>query len=474
MSKRQLFHGRVVKTAVFITVTASLAIAQTRVTVPKNKYTPAQDVELGQQAAKEVEQQLPLLRDDGIASFVDRIGRRLVQVTSPELQHREFQYSFKVINVREINAFALPGGPMYINRGMMQAASVEGEVAGVMAHELSHVILRHGTAGATKQQPFAIGTIAGAIAGAIIGGRVGQVVAQGTQFGLGTYFLRYSREYEKQADLLGVQLMARAGYDPLDLMHMFQTIEKQGGGGGPQFLSDHPNPGNREAYIEQEASHLQIEGKAGDSRGFARVQDRLRSMSPAPTTEQVTRQGKQAPTTSGQPAPEARNIGTRVAPPSSRSKTYTEGNLFRVTVPENWRENATASSVRFAPDGAYGQVQGHAVFTHGVEIGFTRNEIHSLQEATQEFIDALAQSNPTLRAAGGLQNMKLSGRNGLVTTLNNVSEVTGRKEAVTVFTTLLRDGNLFYCIAVAPQDEYQAYQRSFQRVAQSIRLTDES
>ncbi len=194
---------------------------------------------------------------------------------------------------------------MYINRGMIQAAAVEGEVAGVMAHELSHVILRHGAAGATKQQPFQIGAIAGAIAGAIIGGDVGQVVSQGTQIGLGTYFLRYSREYEKQADLLGVQLMARAGYNPLDLMHMFQTIEKQGGGGGPQFMSDHPNPGNREAYITQEASHVRIERRAGDSREFARVQGRLRSMSPAPTTEQVMRR-EQTSTQSGQPAPDAR------------------------------------------------------------------------------------------------------------------------------------------------------------------------
>jgi len=350
---------------------------------------------------------------------------------------------------------------------MIQAARVEGEVAGVMAHELSHVILRHGTAGATKAQPFEIGAIAGAIVGAIIGGNVGEVVSQGTQFGLGTYFLRYSREYEKQADLLGVQLMARAGYDPLDLMHMFQTIEKQGGSGGPQFLSDHPNPGNREAYIKEEASHLQIAGQANDSREFARVQDRLRSMSPAPTTEQATR--RLAPTRSRQPAG---NIGTRVAPPSSRYKTYTEGNLFRVSVPDNWKEVATSLSVKFVPDGAYGEVQGHPVFTHGVELGFTRNEIHSLQEATQEFVDGLSQSNPSLRATGGLKNTKLSGRNGLMTTLTNVSETTGRGETVTIFTTLLRDDNLFYCIAVAPQDEYRAYERSFQRVAQSIRLTE--
>jgi len=467
MANRQLFRGRLLKVMLFLTVSASLAAAQTRITAPRNKYTPAQDVELGQQAAKEVEQQLPLLRDDGIESFVDRIGRRLVQVMPPEMEHREFRYSFKVINVREINAFALPGGPMYINRGMIQAARVEGEVAGVMAHELSHVILRHGTAGATKAQPFEIGAIAGAIVGAIIGGNVGEVVSQGTQFGLGTYFLRYSREYEKQADLLGVQLMARAGYDPLDLMHMFQTIEKQGGSGGPQFLSDHPNPGNREAYIKEEASHLQIAGQANDSREFARVQDRLRSMSPAPTTEQATR--RQAPTRSRQPAG---NIGTRVAPPSSRYKTYTEGNLFRVSVPDNWKEVATSLSVKFVPDGAYGEVQGHPVFTHGVELGFTRNEIHSLQEATQEFVDGLSQSNPSLRATGGLKNTKLSGRNGLMTTLTNVSETTGRGETVTIFTTLLRDDNLFYCIAVAPQDEYRAYERSFQRVAQSIRLTE--
>jgi hypothetical protein len=253
---------------------------------------------------------------------------------------------------------------------------------------------------------------------------------------------------------------------------MFQTIEKQGGGGGPQFMSDHPNPGNREAYITQEASHLRIEGRADDSREFARVQERLRSMPQAPTTEQVTRQGKQTPTRSGQPAPDARNIGTRVALPSSRYKSYSEGDLFRVSVPDNWREVAASSSVKFVPDGAYGRVQGHTVFTHGAELGFIRNEIHSLQEATQEFIDSLAQSNPSLRAHGGLQNTKLSGRKGLVGTFGNVSEVTGRGETVTVFTTLLRDGNLFYCIAVAPQDEYRAYQRSFQRVAQSIRLSD--
>src|SRR5438093_576402 len=167
-----------------MTLAATVASAQTRVVPPKNSYTPAQDLELGRQAAAQAEQQLPILRDDLVTSYVESIGRRLVAAIPPELQHPEFRYSFKVVNVREINAFALPGGPMFVNRGMIESANSEGEVAGVMAHELSHVVLRHGTAQASKATKYEIGEIAGAILGAIIGGNLGNIVAQGTQFGL--------------------------------------------------------------------------------------------------------------------------------------------------------------------------------------------------------------------------------------------------------------------------------------------------
>ena len=172
------------------------------------------------------------MRDDAVTSYVEGIGRRLVAAIPENRRHPEFRYTFKVVNVREINAFALPGGPMYVNRGMIEAARNEGEVAGVMAHELSHVVLRHGTAQASKATKFQFGAIAGAIAGAIIGGNLGTVISEGTRFGLGTAFLRYGRDYEKQADLLGAQVMARAGYDPKDMASMFQTIEKQGGRAG--------------------------------------------------------------------------------------------------------------------------------------------------------------------------------------------------------------------------------------------------
>src|SRR5438445_12926087 len=200
-----------------VVLAAEVASAQTRVVPPKNSYTPAQDVELGQQAAAQAEQQLPVMRDDEVTSYVQSIGRRLVDAIPPELQHPAFRYSFKVVNVREINAFALPGGPMFVNRGMIESANAEDEVAGVMAHELSHVVLRHGTAQASKAAKYEIGAVAGAVLGAIVGGGWGRVIAQGTQFGLGTAFLRYSREYEQQADLEGAQIMARAGYDPRDM-----------------------------------------------------------------------------------------------------------------------------------------------------------------------------------------------------------------------------------------------------------------
>ena len=134
------------------------------------------------------------------------------------------------MNLKEINAFALPGGPMFVHRGMFDAAASEGEVVGVMAHELSHVLLRHGTANATKaQNPWLqLGQIAGVVGGAVVGGAAGSAIAQGSQFGLGTLLLRYSRDFEKQADLLGAQIMARAGYDPRALAHMFETIEQRG------------------------------------------------------------------------------------------------------------------------------------------------------------------------------------------------------------------------------------------------------
>jgi Zn-dependent protease with chaperone function len=448
-------------------LSAHVAAAQTAISAPKNKYTPQQDVELGRNAAAEVEQQLPILHDDNVTSYVQEIGQRLVNAIPASQQHPEFKYTFKVVNVKEINAFALPGGPMYVNRGMIEAAKTEGEVVGVLAHEMSHVALRHGTAQATKATPYEVGTIVGAVLGAIVGGPYGNVIAQGTQFGLGTAFLRFSRDFEKQADLEGAQIMARAGYDPRDMANMFKTIEAQGGSGGPQWLSDHPNPGNRYDYITREAQSLHVQNPVHDTTAFQSAQARLRKMSPAPSTEEATKKGagKSAPTgAAGGP------IAGNVPKPSSSFKAYNEGNVFRISVPSNWRELPGNNSVTFAPEGAYGTANQQSVFTHGVQAGVARNETHDLQTATDELIQSLAASNPRLKQASGYSRATIGGRAGLSTTLGNVSEATGRNEQVNVFTALMADGTLFYMIGVAPDAEFGSYEPVFRKAASSVQF----
>src|SRR3989338_8409151 len=163
-----------------VTLVATTVAAQTKVTPTKNKYTPDQDVQIGREAAAEVRREYPLINDSTVDNYLDRLGNRLVAASPADLKKPQFEYSFTPVNLKDINAFALPGGPMFVNRGMIEAASQEPEVAGVMAHELAHVLLRHGTANATKAQGFQLGALAGAIAGALIGGNVGEVVSQGS------------------------------------------------------------------------------------------------------------------------------------------------------------------------------------------------------------------------------------------------------------------------------------------------------
>jgi Zn-dependent protease with chaperone function len=453
-----------------LAVVASIVVAsaQTQVTPPNNKYSVAEDVKLGREAANQAREQLPMMRDELVDDYIDNLGERLAAAIPADQRHEGFRYSFDVVNVRDINAFALPGGPMFVNRGMIEAAKTEGEVAGVMAHEISHVSLRHGTAQAGKATGFQIGEVIGAVAGAIVGGGLGQVISQGTSFGLGTYFLKYGREYERQADIQGAQIMARAGYDPRDMASMFRTIEQQAKGSGPEWLSDHPNPGNRSAYITKEAEAIRVNNPVRDTAAFERVRSHLRSLPKAPTTEEAMRKGGRTSTSRGEGGSVPRG---RVAAPSTRYTEYEEGNLFRVSVPSNWRELPNNTAVTFAPEGAFGSYNGQSVFTHGVEIGVARNESHDLQTATEELVESLSQSNPGLSRRTGYQRRTVAGRTGLQTTLSNMSEATRQQERIQLVTTQLRDGSMMYIVAVAPESEYSSYQPHFQRVVQSIRMT---
>jgi beta-barrel assembly-enhancing protease len=462
-------------TAMAIVLMPIATFAQTQIKLHSNKFSVADDVRLGRQAAGEAEQQFPLLRDSEVNAYVERIGQRLVASIPPEFQHAEFRYYFKVLNASDINAFALPGGPMYVNRGMIQAARTEGEMAGVMAHELSHVALRHGTAQATKAQKYAVGAGIAGILGTILTGS--PAVGQLAQLPIGAYFLKYSREYETEADLLGARIMANSGYDPRDLANMFRTIQAQGGGGGG-FLSDHPSPKDRYARINQEAQSLRVNtAMRTDDREFFSIRERLSGYPRAMTMAEIQRTGRRYPN-QGDQYPNGDRTGYpnmpdgRVEDPSSRYRTY-NGGSFTVSVPENWRQINEQGSLWFAPNGAYGTGgNGQPVFTHAVNFGAAQSRYQNLQQATNDFVNSLQQGNGNLRSSSGYQRVDVDGRAGLFLTLNNTNEATGRAEVVTIITTQLRNGELFYMIAVSPRDEYNTYQNTFASILRSLRLND--
>lgn len=359
---------------------------------------------------------------------------------------------------------------MFLNRGMIEAAHSEGEVAGVMAHEMSHVALRHGTAQQTEAQKFQIGQIAGQVLGAIVGGAAGSIIAQGSQFGLGTYFLKFSRAYESQADQLGAEVMARAGYDPREMANMFKTIEQEGGANGPEFLSDHPNPGNRYSTILEEAKSLHVNGNANSGQ-FAAIQERVKGMGKEYTAQEIA----QGAARSGSPRSvgTAGGISTRVDPPASEMVTYQPADFMRVAVPRNWTQLTNNGGVTYAPEGAYTVTNGgDNVFTHGVEFGVAQGGSGNLQQDVAALLRQFARTNPNLRQQSSYSSTAFGGRQGVTTTLSNVSEVTGKPEYIRLTATELRNGNIVYMIGVAPQTEARTYDGAFARVQQSLRLTD--
>jgi beta-barrel assembly-enhancing protease len=464
------YFGRRMTVAAMVACMWILPVAasaqQTQIVAPKNKYKVQDDIKLGNQASAEVEKQFPIINDSDATDYIERVGRRLVDALPRQFDEPAFNYRFKWVNASDINAFALPGGPMYVNRGMIEAARNEGEMAGVMAHEISHVALRHATAQATKQGSAknTLGTIGLILGGAILGGQTGAQIGAGLA---AVWQTKYSREYETQSDMLGAKIMADAGYDPIDLANMFRTIEQQGGSGGPEWMSSHPNPGNRYAAINREAQYLRVSpNPIKITRDFERIQARFRSMPKARTMSEIMKrggggQGSENPTAGGR-------YSRNVPYPSTRARVYSGSGWLQVSVPSNWREFGSQDSVQFAPEGAFGD-QG---ITHGVMIGTYAGQGSNLRRNSESYINETLQGNAYLRQQNSLTSRYLAGRQGYTTQLSGRSPVTGQTEIVTIYTAQLRNGQLFYAVTVVPGGESYNYTNAFRNVLNSIRLVD--
>ena len=248
-----------------------------------NLFSPAQDVEVGRKASSEVKSQLPLIRDAQVVRYVNDLGKRLATFAPNQPDGVKYAWTFNVVNSSDINAFALPGGFIYVNRGAIEAAQDEAQIAGVLAHEEGHVVMRHGTHQASQmvlvQAPLSI-----------LGGLLGQSSSLGSQlaqlgigFGVNSILLRNSRSAESQADEVGTYILYQSGYDPYGMAQFFEIIQKKYPQRTIQFLSDHPNPGNRIQNVDEEIPKLgpKKDWKT-DSPEFEAVKRRLQSMPPPP------------------------------------------------------------------------------------------------------------------------------------------------------------------------------------------------
>ncbi len=429
-----------------------------------NLFSPQQDVEMGRQSAQQILHETPMLNDPPTVAYIQQLGAKLAAKASGE----RFPYQFQVVATREINAFALPGGFLFINAGTITAARNEGELVGVVAHEIAHAALRHGTNQASKQQLAQMGLgILGTIAS--IGSdnpNMGQAINTIGGLGANMLFLKYGRAAEKQADLEGARIMAEAGYDPRDMASFFKTLQSQGGQGVPEMLSDHPDPGNRIQYINEAIPKLPvIPNPVRTSPGFEQIKSRLGGSSSSLSAQsQLHRIGPSDPGDL--------ELRSRPQPPTSQLRVFqAEDGSFAVRVPANWEAlRGNQSSFIFAPKGAFGKMGDSLVVTHGIFIGARQVEQDNLRSATEAFIQRQIETNLDFQVARPPQQIDFGGQPGFVAAVSGPSAFTGVREVDFTYTTATADGRMFYIITIAPEDEAEAYRTAFQQILGSLRL----
>jgi len=347
-----------------------------------NLFSPDQDVEMGRQVSQEAEQQLPIMNNRQAEDYINRLGRQLAARAPGE----KYPYQFKIVNDKNINAFALPGGFVYVNRGIFEHADNEAQLAGVMAHEIGHVALRHGTNQASKsyiaQAPLAL------LGGALGSNSIGSVIAQlGIGFATNSLLLKYSRDAERQADLMGTQILYDSGYDPHAMVEFFEKIqaESKGSGRAAEFFSDHPDPGNRISSVQNEIQRMggQVRRDRNNSAEFQQIKSLVSGLPAAPKTN----------ANSGSSAPN-RTTGGRPDRPSTR---YVQINFGDLTLrhPDNWRAYGQGSAATIAPDN--GIISGALAYGMMVSTFEPDQNGATLEQATNQLLEEMRRSNANMR-----------------------------------------------------------------------------
>ena len=448
---------------------------------------------LGKKAAAEVYQQMPVLPDSSPETqYVRQIGQKLVATIPVEYS---WPFDFHTVAQKEINAFALPGGPMFINIGTITASANEAQLAGVMAHEMSHVIMQHSAKQAGKAQTTTLlagiaSSVLGGVAGDKGGGLVGQLGEMGIQMGAQGLMMKYSRGDESQADSVGAVILYKAGYNPQALADFFKTLEQEGGGSPPQFFSDHPNPGNREQAIQKEIAEWPREDYSGDSPAFLTTRQHAAGVKAYTAQEiaqgaksgQWTAMNKQngatftpagtpagakavAATTSGAPGPADGGMLKSVLP----SGQMVASNLGTLTIqrPDNWELTMPVKAGQFATiaprAGVTEKGVGYGVLVNGVpaQPGGRVN----IDDMTARVVKQMQESNG-LEPSGAAQVITAGGIQGRAITMHSASPFltsTGEPqlEKDWLVTVPQRDGSTIVMIFIAPQAQFEQFQPTY-------------
>jgi beta-barrel assembly-enhancing protease len=442
----------------YCVVSCAPAFAQrTQLKPPWNIYSPSTDIQLGKQNAQLMMQKLPLCNDPKVDQYLTTLGMKLV--SKLDQRGATYPWEFHCVNDKSINAFALPGGFVFVNRGAIEAADNESQLAAVMGHELSHVTLRHGTAQATKAQ-FAQG--AASIFGGIFGGSTGgALLSQGVALGAGGLLLRYSRTDETQADVSGTQVLYDNGYDPRAMSQFFEKLEAESKGKNPpQFLSDHPNPGNRVERVDEEIDKLGgvPTNAKRDTAEFEAIKREVMALPVAKKPAGALPVGDPA-----QPP----------APASSHLADY-KGSAFTMSYPDNWGVSESDGGAAFAPKGGVVQgSDGQGALAYGIIVNvraehLDSNDSNGLAGATQRLIDDLKKTNPNLKVVQRASSVRLNGQPGMSTYLSNDSPVGGQETDWLI--TVMRPDGLMSFLCVAPQAKYSDYDKTFSAILDTVRL----
>ena len=449
MNCRWLRRVRVLlATAIVLACAPGLWAQRSKLKAPWNMFSPQQDIQVGKQNAEVLAKRLPLCNDPKVDEYLTKLGMKLVA----KMPNRGVQYpwEFHCVNSKEINAFALPGGYVFVNRGAMEAADNEAQLAAVMAHELTHVVMRHGTAQLSKTE--LMGGAARAFEAIFGGSTSGALLTQGVALGAGGLLLRYSRSDETQADVLGTQTLYDAGYDPRAMAQFFEKLQAETKGKNPpQFLSDHPNPGNRVERVNEEIDKLGgvPQNAKRDSAEF----------------EAIKREVMSLPVVKTPPA----SAGTAAPPlPSGNLADYQVDGLA-MKIPQNWNRYEDGGSVTFSPDGGISQ-KGGLAYGMIVSVNQVKNDgsEQALDNATQALIRELAKTNPGLKVTRDPGAIELNGKRGLSTYLGNESP-TGTEETDWLVTVLQQEGLVSF-LCVAPSPAYPEYEKTFSAVLDTVRF----